>query len=210
MSPGRTHHLCHVRLSQHTSPSPPSKSTHQDGCIECPGTKSTFDLKTGEIKLWYPDNPVLRALTPIETCRPLETFPVRVDPAAGVISVDFEASNLAAAGMTGSSRPITTGGAATSLERNNVYGLEPRVYVQDGEGDAQAASDAAAGKVSASGKRNMEPATLVAGTVALAIVAVAGTALAISKESIVGLVVFWAALLAPVGWFVFTQGGDEE
>ena len=56
----------------------------------------------------------------------------------------------------------------------------------------------------------MEPATLVAGTVALAIVAVAGTALAISKESIVGLVVFWAALLAPVGWFVFTQGGDEE
>jgi hypothetical protein len=104
---------------------------------------------------------------------------VRVDPAAGVISVDFEASNLAAAGMSGSYRPITTGGAATSLERNNVYGLEPRVYVQDGEGDADAASDVAAGKVSSAGKRSMEPATLVAGTVAVAIVAVAGTALVI-------------------------------
>ena len=31
----------------------------QDACIECPTTKTTFDLKTGEIKAWYPDNPVL-------------------------------------------------------------------------------------------------------------------------------------------------------
>ena len=44
----------------------------QDACIECPSTKTTFDLKTGEIKAWYPDNPVLRALTPIDTCRPME------------------------------------------------------------------------------------------------------------------------------------------
>ena len=29
----------------------------QDGCIVCPGTASTFDLKTGEIKAWYPENP---------------------------------------------------------------------------------------------------------------------------------------------------------
>jgi hypothetical protein len=28
--------------------------------------------KTGEIRSWYPDNPVLRKLTPIGTCRPME------------------------------------------------------------------------------------------------------------------------------------------
>ena len=37
----------------------------QDGCIVCPSTDSTFDLRTGEIKEWYPKNPVLRALTPV-------------------------------------------------------------------------------------------------------------------------------------------------
>ena len=26
----------------------------QDGCIVCPSTASTFDLRTGEIKSWYP------------------------------------------------------------------------------------------------------------------------------------------------------------
>jgi hypothetical protein len=35
---------------------------------------------SGEIKDWYPDNPVLRKLTPIETCRPMEVFPVLVRP----------------------------------------------------------------------------------------------------------------------------------
>merc|ERR1712216_377467 len=50
----------------------------QDACIECPTTKSKFDLKTGEIKEWYPENPVLKALTPQDTCRPMEVFPVEV------------------------------------------------------------------------------------------------------------------------------------
>jgi nitrite reductase/ring-hydroxylating ferredoxin subunit len=71
----------------------------QDGCIECPTTKTTFDLKTGEIKAWYPDNPVLRALTPIDTCRPMEVFPVRV--ADGTVAVDFDNSNLRAGSAEG-------------------------------------------------------------------------------------------------------------
>ncbi len=93
----------------------------------------------------------------------METFPVRLDEAAGVIAVDFSASNLAAAGLaTSASLPTTTGGAATSAERNNVYGIEPRVYLQDGsEIDDR------------TGKPKIEPATLVLGTVAVAIVAVA-------------------------------------
>ncbi|CAI5493320.1 unnamed protein product [Closterium sp. Naga37s-1] len=49
----------------------------QDGCIVCPSTDTTFDLKTGEIKEWYPKNPVLRALT--KPLRGLEVFPVKLE-----------------------------------------------------------------------------------------------------------------------------------
>ena len=174
----------------------------QDGCIECPTTRSKFDLKTGEIRAWYPENPVLRALTPIDTCRPMEVFPVRV--AGGTVAVDFAHSNLATGSaaegsLLGLSTPTTSGGADSSAERNNVYGIEPRVYLQDGS----EVNDA-------SGKPKVDPATLVAGTVAVAIVAVAGTAVAISKESIVGLVAFWVALLLPVGFFVFRNAEEGE
>ena len=31
----------------------PPSSPFQDGCIECPATGSTFNLKTGEIMSWY-------------------------------------------------------------------------------------------------------------------------------------------------------------
>ena len=97
----------------------------QDGCIICPVTSSTFDIKTGEagcettratrggwradagwgagpaagpararcfasggresgnlprglqIRDWYPTNGVLRMLTPKDSCRPMEVFPVK-------------------------------------------------------------------------------------------------------------------------------------
>ncbi|GER37871.1 rieske domain containing protein [Striga asiatica] len=49
----------------------------QDGCIVCPTTDSTFDLQTGDIKEWYPKNPVLRALTP--PLRTLFIYPVKID-----------------------------------------------------------------------------------------------------------------------------------
>lgn len=49
----------------------------QDGCIVCPSTDSTFDLKTGSVKEWYPKNPVLRALTPV--LRKLFIYPVKTD-----------------------------------------------------------------------------------------------------------------------------------
>lgn len=49
----------------------------QDGCIVCPTTDSTFNLQTGEIKEWYPKNPVLRALTP--PLRGLFVYPVKTD-----------------------------------------------------------------------------------------------------------------------------------
>lgn len=89
---------CHVRMSQrrnlpkctmvdlHRSPAEGaysegfiSSKLNQDFCIECPGTGSLFDFRSGEIKEWYPSNPVLRVLTPAATCRNLETYPVRLE-----------------------------------------------------------------------------------------------------------------------------------
>ncbi|CAH9113936.1 unnamed protein product [Cuscuta epithymum] len=49
----------------------------QDGCIVCPTTDSTFNLRTGEIKEWYPKNPVLRFLSP--ALRKLLVYPVKID-----------------------------------------------------------------------------------------------------------------------------------
>jgi nitrite reductase/ring-hydroxylating ferredoxin subunit len=50
----------------------------QDYCIECPSTGSLFSLKDGSIVAWYPNNPVLRALTPQDTCRTMDIYPVRL------------------------------------------------------------------------------------------------------------------------------------
>ncbi|XP_045814537.1 uncharacterized protein LOC123908075 [Trifolium pratense] len=57
----------------------------QDGCIVCPTTDSTFDLRTGEIRDWYPNNPVLRFLTP--ALRNLFVYPVKTDEQNIYISI---------------------------------------------------------------------------------------------------------------------------
>ncbi|XP_057469948.1 uncharacterized protein LOC130758940 isoform X2 [Actinidia eriantha] len=57
----------------------------QDGCIVCPTTDSTFDLRTGAIKEWYPKNPVLRVLTP--ALRTLFVYPVKTDDENIYISI---------------------------------------------------------------------------------------------------------------------------
>jgi nitrite reductase/ring-hydroxylating ferredoxin subunit len=57
----------------------------QDGCIVCPTTDSTFDLRTGEIRDWYPNNPVLRVLTP--ALRNLFVYPVKTDEQNIYISI---------------------------------------------------------------------------------------------------------------------------
>lgn len=49
----------------------------QDGCIVCPSTDSTYELKTGQLKDWYPKNPVLRALT--KPLRDMIVYPVKIE-----------------------------------------------------------------------------------------------------------------------------------
>lgn len=170
----------------------------QDGCIICPSTKSTFDIKTGEIREWYPDNWVLRTLTPKDTCRPMEVYPVKVED--GIVSIDMANTNLATLApeeLDNVTKAVTRGGANTSLENNNVYGIEPRMYLETGEEITEK-----------SGKAKIAPATIVIGTVAVAIIAIAGTAFALSKESIPGVIAVWVALFAPVAYFV-AKFGDE-
>lgn len=167
----------------------------QDGCIECPTTKTTFDLATGAIKAWYPDNPVLRALTPIETCRPMDVFPARLSADGKTVEVAWgEAPSVGGAA-------VTSGGADSSIERNNVYGIEPRVYLEDGRtvcGARHNARHISHGGLSSSrssrtplirilrspqieestGRPKAKPAEIIVATVAIAGVAVAGSAVA--------------------------------
>ncbi|KAI7840299.1 hypothetical protein COHA_006081 [Chlorella ohadii] len=127
----------------------------QDFCIECPATGSLFSLKDGSIVTWYPNNPVLRLLTPSDTCRPLEIYPVHLGQDA--ISVNVS-------GSTAGGGPTTRGGSDTSLENNNVYGLEPKVYVE-GSPAASEANDSGEGVAAAA-------------TTAITVLAVAGVLIA--------------------------------
>lgn len=96
----------------------------QDYGIVCPTTGSVFSLKTGEVLDWYPNNPVLRALTPVDSVSKLKILPVKVTQD----SIQIDASDL-----TGSR--FSRGGADSSLENNNVFFSEPRVYIEGTDPD---------------------------------------------------------------------------
>lgn len=96
----------------------------QDGCIVCPSTDSTFDLKTGDIKEWFPTNPVLRLLTP--PLRNLTTYPVKVD--SEYIYINTQTS------LSGDSAEIVFGGQVQAGKSPlNVEVDEVRMVVDEGE-----------------------------------------------------------------------------
>lgn len=168
----------------------------QDFGIQCPSTGTSFNLKTGEIMEWYPNNPVLRAITPQDTCRPMEVFPVQVT--AEAISVDPVNSNLGT--DLGVEVASTAGGADTSAENNNVFGIEPKMYLEDGtELDD---SSGAVGKI--------DPATLAISTVAIAIVAVAGTATCLYYENLVALALLWIGGFGAVAFQIYKFQEEDE
>ena len=92
----------------------------QDGCIVCPSTDSTFDLRTGEIKEWYPKNPVLRALTP--ALRKLFTYRVKTDDENIYISISGAES-------TGSAEIIFSGKAQPGVTASDVNVEEVFAFV---------------------------------------------------------------------------------
>mmetsp|Transcript_15848 Transcript_15848/g.45361 ORF Transcript_15848/g.45361 Transcript_15848/m.45361 type:complete len:250 (+) Transcript_15848:91-840(+) len=126
----------------------------QDFGIECPSTGTLFSLKDGSIQSWYPNNPVLRMLTPQDTCRKLEIYPVKLEQDA--ISVDVSGS------VKANTSQMTKGGSDTSLENNNVYGLEPRMYVEGADTE-----ESTVGKVASVGVSVLSVAALIAVGVAV-------------------------------------------
>ncbi|CAL4994330.1 unnamed protein product [Urochloa decumbens] len=97
----------------------------QDGCIVCPSTDSTFDLRTGEIKEWYPKNPVLRALTP--ALRKLFTYRVKTDNENIYISIS-------GADSAGSAEIIFSGKAQPGVTASDVNVEEVRMIVDEDVG----------------------------------------------------------------------------
>ncbi|KAJ7982725.1 Rieske domain containing protein [Quillaja saponaria] len=98
----------------------------QDGCIVCPSTDSTFDLQTGEIREWYPKNPVLRVLSP-----PLSTlyvFPVKTDEENIYISIEGGVKSDASAEI------VFSGKAQPGASATDVNVEEVRMVVDDDQG----------------------------------------------------------------------------
>lgn len=153
----------------------------QDFCIECPSTGSLFSLKDGSIVSWYPNNPVLRALTPKDTCRPLEIFPVKVTQKA--VCIDLSAARFAHSARN-------RGGAGSSIENNNVFSVGPTVYFEGMDPTKEAASLRQSGPVT----EGINPAVAVTTTVAVGAVAVAGTAVAVWQENLALLAALWIGL----------------
>ncbi|MBA0746138.1 hypothetical protein Gogos_008680 [Gossypium gossypioides] len=98
-----------------------------DGCIVCPTTDSTFDLRTGVIQEWYPKNPVLRALTP--ALRALYVYPVKTDGENIYISMQGGVKSDAAAEI------VFSGKAQPGITASDVNVDEVRMVIdEDSEG----------------------------------------------------------------------------
>ncbi|KAK2967701.1 hypothetical protein RJ640_027741 [Escallonia rubra] len=95
----------------------------QDGCVVCPTTDSTFDLRTGVIKEWYPNNPVLRVLTP--ALRSLFVYPVRTDGKNIYISMGAARSDVSA-------EIVFSGKAQPGFTATDVNVDEVRMVVDEG------------------------------------------------------------------------------
>ncbi|PNW79329.1 hypothetical protein CHLRE_09g411200v5 [Chlamydomonas reinhardtii] len=159
----------------------------QDYAIECPSTGSLFSLKDGSIQAWYPNNPVLRTLTPSQFCRPLEIYPVKLAQEAIYVDVsDSRYNNAVTRGR---------GGAGTSAENNNVFTVQPTVYFEGMDPTKEAASLLQDGNTG----EGTNPVVVLTGIVAVGMTAVAGTAFAIYYENLTALIAFWVVLGLGVG-----------
>lgn len=98
----------------------------QDGCIVCPSTDSTYDLRSGAVKDWYPKNPVLRVLTP--SLRPLYVYPVKLDSDNICISIGGALSS------GGSAEIVFSGKAQPGVTASDVNIEEVKMIIDEGEG----------------------------------------------------------------------------
>ncbi|KAK2658750.1 hypothetical protein Ddye_005283 [Dipteronia dyeriana] len=98
----------------------------KEGCIVCPTTDSTFDLRTGAIKEWYPKNPVLRALTP--ALRTLFVYPVKTDEENIYINM------RGIVGSDASAEIVFSGKAQPGVTASDVNVEEVRMVIDEDQG----------------------------------------------------------------------------
>lgn len=163
----------------------------QDYCIECPSTGSLFSLKDGSVVSWYPNNPVLRALTPANLCKPMEIYPVKLTQEA--LYVDVSDGRMSTTTLA-----TGRGGADTSIDNNNVFTVQPTVYFE-GMDPTKESANVYTDVVVPTGK--IDPVVAIATTVGVGAVAVSGTALCIYSENLVALGALWVFLGGLVGLF---------
>ncbi|KAJ8531005.1 hypothetical protein K7X08_025736 [Anisodus acutangulus] len=96
----------------------------QDGCIVCPTTDSTFYLQNGAIKEWYPNNPVLRVLTP--ALRNLFVYPVKTDDENIYISMRGGKADASA-------EIVFSGKAQPGVTASDVNVDEVRMVIDEGQ-----------------------------------------------------------------------------
>eukprot|EP00898_Chlorokybus_atmophyticus_P000196 jgi/Chlat1/1177/Chrsp113S01641 len=165
----------------------------QDGCIVCPTTNSSFYISNGNVKDWYPGNFVLAKLTPESK---LLTFPVEIDSQNIYVKVSGgNAVSWAANANAMTSFKASFGGSDTSIDKNNVYAVEPTVYIEGTTPEQGVSEDVDV-------KATVKPATVITGTVSVAVVALSGTVTCIYYEQYVGLGLFWIGLFAAIAYYV--------
>jgi len=167
----------------------------QEYGIVCPTTGSVFSLKTGEPLELFPNNNVLRAITPRDTIANLRIFPVKVTQDALLV----EASAVSA-------RPWSRGGADSSLENNNVFFSEPKVYVEGTNPEDPFNEDLNA----KGGSTTANAATALVALLGVAVLSVAGTAVLIFYEQYIGLGVFWLAIFGGVAAYAYNTVLSKE
>lgn len=119
----------------------------------------------------------------------VQIYPVKLTQDAIMVDVGSVASTLAA----------TRGGADTSLENNNVFALQPSVYLEGSDRDET---------VSPAGLSTAV--TLTAAITAFAVVATAGTATALYFEDYILLGGFWVLMIGAGGYFAFQFNASRK
>jgi len=165
----------------------------QNNCIRCPSTGTLFSLESGEVVDWYPNNPVLRILTPKNLCSPMLLYSVQIDK--GIILVDL---------TIGCAINNTDGGLGTSLESSNVYSIEPKVYIEGRGLDDLLDNDFFKGKNSTDNKS-----VYVFSFFVIGLITTSGTAIFLYYENFTSLIIFWILCFSAFAAFVYSTNTSK-
>jgi hypothetical protein len=143
----------------------------------------------------YPTEPIItgHAICPVTVTldATMQIYPVKLTQDAILVNVGSAASSLAA----------TTGGADTSLEKNNVFALQPKVYTQNTDSDETGTNTSIS-----------TAATLTAAITGFAIIASVGTATSLYFEDYLLLGGFWVLMFGGGVYFFlqFNEGRKDQ